>query len=321
MKRLTSSVAKAALLATCWFGSYALAEGPVESSCSDDLKISCVSKNPDVLAFRKSQIVELYKELVFPGPIEVLKDDKAAAHIFEIAGVYGRVTPVGKFSDFSGVVEYFYALAANVHNHVYDYKINNVLADEDKVSVNVQLSFCFNTTADCLTLDADAKNKQTLTEIGYFVFNKQNRVIYFDLVIPNLGAAYDEKNPLKRAGVMAGMCAFLTIGHIDPITQEKVKGGTCTSYFDGKEDFGPGFIAVPNAPFLNCMTFMSTLEWGSYNRANSNTVSCRQVHMLLTPLRPETHCPHVAYGGGGKCVDMPYESYYTEMNGADHEHH
>ncbi|RYZ56175.1 MAG: hypothetical protein EOP07_12915 [Proteobacteria bacterium] len=300
----------------------AMAVGPEESTCSSDAALACKTKNADVLAFRKQQISTLYAELVFPGPIEVLKDSANAAHLFEITGVKGRVTPVGKFTDFSGVVEYFYALAANPQNHVFETTIKSLLGDGDSVAVAVDLSFCKNDVADCSKLDLPTKRKNTLSEVGTFVFNRQNKIISFDLIIPNLGAAYDVPGKLNQAATIAGVCAFLTVGHIDPITQSQVEGGTCTTYFDAKEDFPPGFFMLGKSPFLNCVKFMSSLEYGSYDRANSNTFTCRQIHTLLTPLRPETHCPHVAYGGGGKCIDFTYESYYDEIKaGEDHDHH
>lgn len=314
---------RAALVASCFTAASALAVGPEESSCVDDLAVACTTSNPEVLAFRKKQVETLYAELVYPKPLEVLKDEKAAAHLFEISGVKGRVTPVGKFTDFSGVVEYFYALAANVGGHVYEYKINQAMADADKVFINVQLAFCFS-GKNCLNFTAAEKNRDTLTETGYFVFNKQNKIIYFDVIIPNLGAALDTKNePLARAASIAGMCAFLTLGHINPLTNEQVKGGSCTGYFDNKSDFPKEFIlAQENKPYLNCLAFMASIPYGSLDRANSNTVACRSVHMLLTPLRPDYHCPHVAYSGGGKCVDFPYGDYYTEMDeSGEHDHH
>jgi hypothetical protein len=82
-----------------------------------------------------------------------------------------------------------------------------------------------------------------------------------------------------------------------------------------------GFIAIPNTPYLNCMTFMHSIPFGSYTRANSNTFTCRSLHALLTPLRPDVHCAHVGFTGGGKCVDFPYESYYDDFSPKDHGSH
>jgi hypothetical protein len=300
----------------------AMAIGPEESSCSTDAETACKSANPEVLNFRKQQISQLYAELVYPGPIEVLKDPKNAGHLFELAGVKGRVTPLGKFTDFAGVVEYFYALAANPETHMFETTIKSLLADGDTVAVTVELAMCKNTEVDCKAMDLATKRKATITETGNFVFNRQNKIIFFDLIIPNLGAAFDKPGALNHAATIAGVCAFLTVGHVDPITQESVKGGTCTSFFDSKDDFPQGFFMLGKSPFLNCVKFMGSLEYGSYDRANSNTFTCRQVHTLLTPLRPETHCPHVAYGGAGKCIDFTYESYYDEIKaGEDHGHH
>ncbi|RYE59419.1 MAG: hypothetical protein EOP48_00985 [Sphingobacteriales bacterium] len=300
------------------------AVGKEEPSCVDNIQEVCFTQDQEVLAFRKAQIRELYQGLVFPGPIEVMKDPTVANHLFQEGYVRGRVTPLGTFTDFNGVVEYFYALAANPQNHVTKVELVSVLGDEDQVSVNASLVFCKNGEAQCPAAGSLEEKKATLTETGIFKFNKQNKIIYFDLIIPNLGAAQDvgAKEPLTRAARIAGVCAFLTVGHVDPITQQSVKGGTCTTYFDQKDDFGGAskFLAIPNAPFLNCVAFMGSIPYGSYDRANSNTFTCRQTHALLTPLRPEYHCQHVAYNGGGKCVDFTYESFYEEIKAAEGEH-
>ncbi len=298
------------------------AVGKEEASCSDKLDIACATNDPEILEFRKSQLKELYLGLVYPGPIEVMKNNTAVNHLFQEGNVAGRVTPLGQFTDFNGVVEYFYALAANPETHVYEVKIVSLIAGGEDASVNIELSFCKNSETDCSKIGEVEKKKETLTEAGVFKFNKQNKIIFFDLIIPNLGASKDVHDAVSKASRIAGICAFLTVGHVDPITQEKVKGGTCTTYFDSKDDFGGAakLLALPNAPFLNCVAFMGSLPFGSYDRANSNTFTCRQTHALLTPLRPEYHCQHVAYDGGGKCVDFPYGSFYEEIKPVANEH-
>jgi hypothetical protein len=57
---------------------------------------------------------------------------------------------------------------------------------------------------------------------------------------------------------------------------------------------------------------MSSIPYGSWDRANSNTVTCRQLHTLLTAIDPDMHCPHASAGGGGACIDFPYGSYYDQ---------
>lgn len=43
-----------------------------------------------------------------------------------------------------------------------------------------------------------------------------------------------------------------------------------------------------------------------------DNVVCRQIHLLLTNVRPEVHCPHVGPTGGGKCVDIEYSREYFD---------
>src|SRR5262249_27229683 len=80
------------------------------------------------------------------------------------------------------------------------------------------------------------------------------------------------------------------------------------AYVGSGYQFNPG---LPLPAFSNCVAFMHSIPYGSWNRANSNTVVCRQLHSLLTPLRPQVHCPHTSPTGGMTCVDFPYSSFYT----------
>jgi hypothetical protein len=66
------------------------------------------------------------------------------------------------------------------------------------------------------------------------------------------------------------------------------------------------------SPYDYCFGFLSGIEYGSYNRLNSNTVLCRLVHAQLTLFDPAAHCSHVSPGGGMACVDFTYESFYSK---------
>ena len=60
----------------------------------------------------------------------------------------------------------------------------------------------------------------------------------------------------------------------------------------------------------DCVDFMHSIPYGSWDRANSNTAVCRQLHTLLAPYRPDIHCPHAGKTGGMMCVDFTYESFF-----------
>jgi hypothetical protein len=264
------------------------------------------------LALREARVKEIYKDLVFPIPVEILTGAKSVDHIFERESVKGRVTPVGQFPDFGAVVEYFYALAIAPGSKVDGVKFRSLFAGDDKVAVSVDIHFCRNPSGTCDPNVPNSADSQTLTQVGFFQFNKFNRVISMDLNILNLGAASDPPNdPNVHAGAIQQLCTALTVAHIEPTTGALVYQGTCNSYFDGAEDFAPGF-PVAATPFENCVTFLHSIPYGTWDRANSNTVTCRQLHTLLTAVDPEMHCPHTSADGGGACIDFTYASYYSE---------
>jgi len=270
------------------------------------------TKDARALALREKRVREIYENLIFPTSVEILTGAESVSHIFQEGSVKGRVTPVGQFPDFSAVVEYFYALAVTPGSIVDAVEFRSVIAGDDKVAVAVDIHFCRSPDQICDPDVANGPTSQTLTQVGFFTFNRYNRVISMDLNILNLGAASDPPNdPAVHAAAINQLCTALTIAHVDPTTGGVVAEGTCTASFDSADDFAPGF-AFAGVPFQDCVGFMQSIPYGSWNRANSNTVTCRQLHTLLTAIDPDKHCPHASPDGGGACIDFSYASYYDE---------
>jgi len=225
-------------------------------------------------ALRRAKVEEIYTDLVAPTPILIVTGQKSVAHIFD-TNVRGRVTPLGKFIGFQGTQEYFYGLSA-AQNVVTQVNIRSLVSTGDKVSVEVDIFF---------NRPPEAGGPQNLTQTGFYRFNNDNLVISFDLAILNLGKAVDVP-AVAQPQVILQMCQALS-----------GPSGTCATTY-------------PNV--AACVTFMSSIPFGSWNRANSNSVVCRQLHTILTPLRPDIHCPHVSPSGGGACIEFSYESFYEE---------
>lgn len=195
-------------------------------------------------AFRQQQVMQIYQNLVYPTPFAILQNTALATQFAPT--VRGRVTPVGKFNDFNGVLEYFYALAIQPGNPVVAVDLKALISTGDKVGVRVDILFNNSVTG--------LKN---LTQTGFFQFNSNNQVFTFDLAILNLGAAVDVPQS-AQSGVIQGVCYFLT-----------VSPATCPHEY---------------TDFNDCVNFMSNINYGSWNRANSNTTVCRQLHTLLTKI-------------------------------------
>jgi hypothetical protein len=282
----------------------------VKLGCNDPSE-ACATESKETLELRKTKIRELYKDLVYPAPVAIISGSQKVDHIFEQAHVRGRVTPVGQFPGFEAAVEYFYGLASAPGLRVANVTIDSLIAGDDKVAVKVNIFFCQLPDGGCDPTQLNGPSSFTLTQTGFFRFNSDNKIISFDLSIQNLGAAFDPATDAARLKNIQQTCALLTIGFSTEFP------ATCPTTFDDPSDYPSDFLFNPTLPqplraFENCVGYMRQIPYGSWNRANSNTFVCRQIHSLLTPIRPEIHCPHTSPAGGHTCVDFPYSSYYDE---------
>jgi hypothetical protein len=228
---------------------------------------------------RTRKVKRLYTDLIFPIPTLILAGRVSVENIFDPT-VRGRVTPVGQFDHSEAVNEYFFALASTPLSRVTSVAFPSLVTQGDKVAVEVDIQFKGKPPTP------DFKLRQT----GFFTFNEEDRIVSFDLTILNLGAAVNPKSDAEKEANIANVCGVLTVG---------VSGlpPTCPGEY---------------ADFDECVAFMRSIPYGSWDRANSNTAVCRQLHTLLTPYRPEVHCPHAGKTGGGMCVDFPYESFFEK---------
>lgn len=225
-------------------------------------------------AVHRGVVRQIYENLVYPTPLLILGGSYPINNLFS-ENSRGRVTPVGSFDDFLSVEEYFYALAATPNSIVTRVFIKSLVSTGNVVGVEVDI--LFNNT----------EGQRNLTQMGFYTFDETDRVSSTDLVILNLGAASDPPAAAQPFAIQ-GLCGFLL--------------QTCSN-----PEYDPtGYYTDVN----DCINFMSGIEYGSWDRANSNSVTCRQLHSLLTITRPEVHCKHSGKTGGGKCIDWTYQSFY-----------
>jgi hypothetical protein len=250
------------------------------------------------------------------------------------------VTPLGEFPGFVVAEEYFYGLAS-AGDRVEFVNFTSLISSDDKVGVQVDIFFC-RQASPCTDgpVGQKAGYGYTLTQTGFYTFNGNNKIISFDLSILNLGAAIDPTTDQQREAAILQTCGLLTLF---PNSRMNGQPGTCTATFGSASSY-PGGNAVSNytynpslniaypgvsnttgPAFSNCVAFMHTIPYGSWNRGNSNTFVCRQLHSLLTVWRPDIHCPHTSPNGAMTCVDFPYASFYDTSFGAapvsGHHHH
>jgi len=128
-----------------------------------------------------------------------------------------------------------------------------------------------------------------LTQSGSFTFNSANQIQSMDLIIHNLGFAV---NGINTPANTLGVCEAILFA------------ANCNSVMDPA-----GFYTDVN----DCVTFMNSISFGSWDNLRTNSVSCRTYHAILAIARPQVHCPHAGKTGGGVCVDVPYTSLYNEQ--------
>src|SRR6185436_9855115 len=103
--------------------------------------------------------------------------------------------PSGHFHDAEAVNEYFFGLASTPTSKVTSVKFQSLVANGDKVAVEIDIHFTRTTAPDF-----------TLRQTGFFTFNRRDLVTSFDLTILNLGAASNPKSDAEREANIAGTC-------------------------------------------------------------------------------------------------------------------
>jgi len=233
-------------------------------------------------------IERIYNLTVYPNQLPILNEGGAAVPpgLFN-ANATGRVDPVGNFSGFEDSIEYFFALApvpttSSTHAAITSFRITEFSTACAGVAASVVYLFC-NVVNPGAPDDGTAL--APLKQVAFWKFDHRGAVLKYDAWIPNLNAwveasmGIDISNPEVQAGSIEGLCA---------LTQLRCTG-TNTQW----------------SSINQCVSTLSQKPYGNYDEAWGDNIVCRSIHLVLTQLRPEVHCPHVGPTGGGKCVDIP----------------
>ena len=124
------------------------------------------------------------------------------------------------------------------------------------------------------------KQVTNITQVAFWRFDDQGRVLYYDAWLPTLSAYTDElygtssTNATFQGQVIAELCMN---------TQ-----ALCTE---------------SNAQYDStqaCVADLSENDFGNWDELWADNVVCRTLHVLLSKLRPDVHCEHVGPDGGGE---------------------
>ncbi|KAK0702343.1 hypothetical protein B0H67DRAFT_604626 [Lasiosphaeris hirsuta] len=241
-------------------------------------------------------ISSIYNLTVYPNQLPIIQRGGAGVPpgLFS-QNVSGRVDPVGAFQGFEDSIEYFFALAPLPQGNgasaaITSYRITEFSSGCSDVAASVVYLYCSVVNPGA---PDDGKALAPLKQVAFWKFDDAGAVLKYDAWIPNLNAwveattAAAVTNPQFQAQSILQICA---------VTQMRCTGAN-TQW----------------ASIGECVSVLSQRPYGNYDAAWGDNVVCRSIHLVLTQVRPDHHCPHVGPTGGGKCVDVQYPNdYFTD---------
>ncbi|KAK4124424.1 hypothetical protein N657DRAFT_655665 [Parathielavia appendiculata] len=238
-------------------------------------------------------ISRIYNLTVYPNQLPIFQAGGVGVPkgLFS-ANPVGRVDPVGTFTDFEHSIEYFFALSplpeANpVRAAITGYQITEFSSQCRNVAASIVYLYC--SVVNPGSPD-HGKPLPPLKQVAFWRFNKCGAVKKYDAWIPNLNSWFEATtasyvtDPVFRNASIEQICGA---------TQMRCQG--------------------PNAQWSSvgeCVAALSQKTYGSYDEVWGDNIVCRSIHLVLTQVRPDVHCPHVGPTGGGKCVDVAYPKNY-----------
>lgn len=240
----------------------------------------------------KNKIITLYNQILWPSAAvlaQQIATHSLTGELFQLfdTNVEGVIDPLGKVNGFEGTAEYFIGSVWTGLTRVTSLYFSHLVAENNKVSINIDIHFGrYDNTTTSVFFDL-----YNLTQTGIFTFNDDNKIQKMNLVIRNLGLTVNSFNQN-------------TLETIQNICQTILFGAKCNATFDPL-----GYYTDMN----DCVNYLSTIEYGSWDNVRQNTTVCRAYHRLLAILRPHVHCPHVGKTGGNMCITYTADDLYLEQ--------
>ncbi|KAK6500162.1 hypothetical protein TWF481_010514 [Arthrobotrys musiformis] len=275
-------------------------------------------------------IASIYNFTIYPNQLPIIAQaTNSNLSIPQIANLFspnvtGRVQDIGNFTDFRTSIEYFFGLAPVPRAPTYVAFSAFDLTQFSSDCPSVAASTVYFTTAVADPSRPDFGKVLTyLKQSGFWHFDEQGRVDYYDLWIP---ALQDFSSIINAVDYDQRIVQLLVAKQVCQGAQ-KVCTGANTQYKKSIEtDLGAVIAGLKLDPLLNtslisqleltnlndgelnCFAQLSKKPFGTFDKLWADSVACRTVHLILAEVDPGVHCPHVGPTGGGKCVDYPYNN-------------
>ncbi|XMA15213.1 hypothetical protein WAI453_008004 [Rhynchosporium graminicola] len=245
-------------------------------------------------------IETIYHLTVYPNNVPIVNNGASAvpAGLFNVNAT-GRISPLGNFTGFDDSTEYFFGLAPipSKSAGVGIFKADVVSYTSGCPGVAASVVYLHTTKfTENGTIDATVK-PTILSQVAFWRFDSSGAVLQYNAWLPELAMwtklaiGVDTSNSFVQTAVRSTLCTQI---------QENCSG--------------------PNLQYnstAGCNAIMATKEFGSYDEVWGDNVVCRNIHVMLTHVRPEVHCPHVGPRGGSppnnfKCVAPDYTVDYFD---------
>ncbi|KAL0571009.1 hypothetical protein V5O48_010956 [Marasmius crinis-equi] len=256
---------------------------------------------PEYVTRNLKTIQSIYDLTVYPQNVPIIQQGGSAvpSGLFN-SNAAGRITPLGNFTGFEDSIEYFFGLAPVPQSNPAGVAIY-------KAEIAEFTSGCANVATSVVYLHAGEVDQATgglkpgaksvpLKQVAFWRFDDDGLVLKYDAWIPTLqnwistATGIDYNSPLVQTGAVATT--------ICPTIQKNCQGE---------------YQQYSNV--VDCIAQLTLKPFGTFDEVWDDNVVCRIIHLLLTPIRPNVHCPHVGPNGGNgpdnyKCVNIDYVQGY-----------
>jgi len=257
------------------------------------------------------QALTFLSNTIYPAPVAILATlGNPALNTLLTPDVTSRISPVGEFDGFQGVVEYFYGFVGTPGFKCQSVNVLQIAAQGNTVGAKVNL---FLNNSNSAFEGGYPPQLFNLSLFAFFTFADSGLISSIDVSVPNLGDVLDipSTNPGFNTVHVVNInatCAILTLSPVNAVGYPGIKAnGTC----GGITYAGSWAGATEVDRYNSCVHFYNfNIPYGTHDRINSNTFVCRQVHAQLTYFSPDVHCVHCGMTGGDSCIDFSYASFF-----------
>jgi len=200
-----------------------------------------------------------------------------------------RINPLGYFPVFPAVAGYFYALGQPPPNTnvVGRNRVSHIFVTSPEVAYGNKVCGHVDIFSTQFFTEANGRN---FTHYYCFAFDANNQISYGEINFRHLGTLSDVPNcvPGLNTQIANSLC---------PGIQFNCQGAN-----------------QQYASVAQCVAYVGSLPTATWDKANQANIPCVSLHLLLTFMFPDIHCPHVGPTGGGFCTnDHTYSWDFTAV--------